>query len=65
MANMSYCRFENTESDFLDCIWALEDIMGNEKNDLSEYEIKAAQRMRELCDRYIDLFDDLEEGGLI
>ncbi len=25
MANMSYCRFENTANDLKDCVWALND----------------------------------------
>ena len=39
MANMSYCRFENTTLDFSDCLYALK----YEKEDISENE-KIGQR---------------------
>jgi len=51
MANMSYCRFQNTLHDLRDCIWALED--GELENGGSE--VKAAIEMLEACKEYIDL----------
>lgn len=42
MANMSYCRFRNTEMDLKDCLCALEDGV-----ELSENEFKACERMFE------------------
>ena len=38
MANMSYCRFENTTKDMEDCLHAIE---YGETNDLNEYEVRA------------------------
>lgn len=40
MANMSYCRFHNTEMDLRDCINAL-----NNREELSMEEERAARRM--------------------
>lgn len=40
MANMSYCRFRNTESDLSDCLYALE-----EGDTLSVEEAGAGSRM--------------------
>jgi hypothetical protein len=37
MANMSYCRFENTANDLQDCVYALND---DEVKDLSSYEVR-------------------------
>jgi hypothetical protein len=55
MANMSYCRFENTYSDLADCVQALRN--GEE---ISEYEMYYAKEMRRLCERFIEEFDDYE-----
>ena len=49
MANMSYCRFENTLTDLQDCYEHMED------DDLSESEIKAR---RQLIIEYRNLADD-------
>lgn len=61
MANMSYCRFENTANDIKDCIealddgdWDLEEMM---KNASSEYEAKAMKRFVKLCKRVANGFD--------
>ena len=43
MANMSYCRFQNTYSDLWDCAEHFED------EDLSEDEAKYRKRILELC----------------
>lgn len=40
MANMSYCRFENTYGDLLDCYENMEDT-----DDLSSYEVSARKRV--------------------
>lgn len=52
MANMSYCMFENTYSDLLDCFEALCDI--SELSELSESEAKYAQKLIKLCERVVD-----------
>jgi len=47
MANMSYCRFQNTLEDLGDC----EEVMGDDSNELSEAENKAKKRLIERCIR--------------
>jgi hypothetical protein len=59
MANMSYCRFENTLSDLMDCFRALE--VGNFE---SVTEQKKAQRMlNEMVDFLVDqnIINDVPE----
>lgn len=57
MANMSYCRFQNTLIDFEDCFDALE----NGKS-MSSEEQRAAfwliQKARELAEQFEDYSDD-------
>ena len=48
MANMSYCRFQNTLSDLRDCYDNLDD------NDLSEEEAKARKRLVKVCQSIVD-----------
>lgn len=64
MANMSYCRFENTNMDLADCVNALEGIIYDQE-EVSEREWHCAKRMKEWCERYLEVFDDLEEDELI
>ena len=45
MANMSYCRFENTYDDLRDCYDHLHDV-----EDLSESEADYRERMIKLCE---------------
>lgn len=53
MANMSYCRFENTYHDLKDCVESLEcktdfrDLRGNEKI--------YAEKIIELCEEFLQL----------
>lgn len=59
MSNMSYCRFQNTSKNFLDCVDALNEIW--DEKELSDEELKAAKIIRKKCDEYIELFDDLNK----
>ena len=58
MANMSYCRFENTSRDLRDCVEALEeladDLAFGEGRTLSTTERQAADWMVKLCSRYLE-----------
>ena len=54
MANMSYCRFENTKMDLADCIEALE-----ERNIKSSTERRSARKL------LIDILDFCENEGII
>ncbi len=60
MANMSYCRFENTSSDVEDCVIALQEAECLEDMDLSSYEKSALHRMYDLCKEFIERCDELE-----
>lgn len=55
--NMSYCRFSNTLVDLEDCCGALE-----EGAAISWEEMRKAERMREMCERYIEAFDQYVES---
>lgn len=46
MANMSYCRFENTLSDLRDCNEALQ---SGDDEDMSASEKRARERLINLC----------------
>ena len=59
MANMSYCRFENTANDLQDCIYAIED---GDIVDLSSFEIRGAKTLLHLAHKLIELEDELLEG---
>ena len=54
MANMSYCRFENTYNDLLDCLDNIEYVAPNERDE--RYRIRMIQLLKE----NIDLIEELE-----
>lgn len=54
MANMSYCRFQNTLSDFIDCFENLDNIS-------SEKEKRAAKKLYEYAQEYVERFEELNE----
>jgi len=58
MANLSYCRFQNTYKDLLDCYNAMEDI---DIDDLSESEKEYYQKLLTLCKNINDDFLDDDE----
>ena len=51
MANMSYCRFQNTLKDLQDCFDALYE---ENLEDLSQEELRSAQRMLDLCEQFVE-----------
>ena len=51
MANMSYCRFENTARDLRDCVNA---IRNGETDELSNYELEGLQEILYLSQEIID-----------
>lgn len=65
MANMSYCRFENTARDLSDCQEALEESDGD-LSELSSSEKRAALRLlkrcREIENDFGHLLDEDGEG---
>ena len=52
MANMSYCRFQNTLGDLRDCLVALED-----NDDLSEEEARARKVLVKVCTEIVEQAD--------
>jgi hypothetical protein len=52
MANMSYCRFQNTWSDLVDCYNAMDD------SELSDAESKARLKLIKLCAKIAGDYED-------
>lgn len=66
MANMSYCRFRNTLQDLQDCSNALQEIIDNcgideDGEKLSFDERRAASNMYDLCQKFMSLYEEMEE----
>lgn len=57
MANMSYCRFQNTLEDLRDCAEALEEI-GDNLAELSKEEARAADALIAICQAIGGRFDE-------
>ncbi len=62
MANMSYCRFQNTASDLLDCVNTMQDEETLQDLDLSEEELRAMARMVKLCGRFVEEYERLQNA---
>ena len=58
MANMSYCRFENTARDLADCVNA---INRGETDELNEYEIDGLKDLLDLAEKIIEDKEYIEE----
>lgn len=58
MANMSYCRFENTLSDFTDCLNALQ---SEGLKDLSSYELRTAKSLYSRAKEYVEVYEEITE----
>jgi hypothetical protein len=52
MSNLSYCQFENTYFDLLDCYNSLQD---KELDELSESEKEYAEKLINLCAKIINV----------
>ena len=59
MANMSYCRFENTARDLRDCVQAIEN--GEHTDDLSSYERDGLEELLDLCEEMSHMKEEIEE----
>ena len=55
MANMGYCRFENTYRDLVDCLRALSD---SGADSLSDRELQYADMMMQLCEDFHLNYED-------
>ena len=58
MANMSYCRYENTSKDLHDVVKALMHSDGDE--DLSHYEVTGLKLILELSQQIVNMEDKIE-----
>lgn len=67
MANMSYCRFENTSNDLTDCVRAMVDMQGSALEreesyaDLSITEKQALQQMIATCEQFMKTAHEIME----
>jgi hypothetical protein len=59
VANMSYCRFQNTAQDLRDCVEAMEELEAcpEDAERLSLFEVAATHRMAALCRRYLEAYE--------
>ena len=62
--NMSYCRFENTYNDLIDCIENMHKEAGNERDE--RYRVRLLQLMKDIVDSgdADALLDEIEENKL-
>lgn len=60
MGNMSYCRFENTHKDLLDCQEALQGYGSLQEafEEVNQYEKRYVKRLVELCKDIVDEFGE-------
>ena len=60
MSNISYCRFENTASDLLDCIESIND---NEyyQEELTSYERNGLASLLDYAKEILDMEEEIEE----
>ena len=67
MANMSYCRFENTSKDMQDCWNALAEVDNIQEwfENLSEYEQRGVKLVMEMSRMFVEeLGPELESAGV-
>ncbi len=60
MPNMSYCRFENTFSDLIDCLENITEETNNRDEDYRKRLVRLLVDMVENCDDEVDLMSYLE-----
>jgi hypothetical protein len=60
--NMSYCRFENTYNDLIDCLDNIEFEAENERDE--RYRIRMIQLLKENMDLFEDLKFALDNPGM-
>ena len=57
MGNMSYCRFENTSRDLLDCLDA---IQSGKIDELDDYEQRGLRRILDIAKEIVGMEEDIE-----
>ena len=60
MANMSYCRYENTSKDLRDCVNALYEADVNEPLS-SSYEVRGLRELLFMAQEIVDMEDTITE----
>ena len=60
MANMSYCRFENTARDLRYCVQSIEN--GELTDDLSSYEKDGLEEILSLCEQLFFMKEEIEQS---
>lgn len=60
MGNLSYCRFENTSRDVIDCVEAIEN--GEMGVDIDSYEREGLEKLLDACERIVDMKDEIKEA---
>ena len=60
MANMSYCRFENTANDLKDCVWALND-EEIRQGDLGSYELRGLKDLLDYARDIVEMEDYIKK----
>lgn len=71
MANMSYCRFENTYFDLKDCATALEEAMDRGVSlkkfvrEMSKEELMAFEGITDMCERLMEAYDNMTLAQLM
>jgi len=71
MANMSYCRFENTYGDLKDCVTAMEEAMDEGVSlkkfvrEMSEEELMYFQSITNMCKRLMEAYDNMTLAQLM
>jgi hypothetical protein len=58
---MSYCRFQNTATDFADCLSTLREARNFSEMGLSEYESRAMLRLASYARQYLERYTELQE----
>ena len=61
MPSMSYCMFENTSNEMIQCIGSMIEARTIDDLDLNEYEQDAFRSMYDMCKRYVVEFERLSE----
>lgn len=63
MANMSYCRFENTMRDLQDCVYAMEESETMADLDMNQYEEQAFLAMWNVARNFLAEHERLLNGA--
>jgi hypothetical protein len=63
MASMSYCMFENTSIEMGQLLGAMEEAADVEDLDFNQYEQRAFDQLKSMCEEYLFQYNRLVEAG--